>query len=533
MTTLDSVIEALGGMGRFQFLSMIIVNGPRMLIGWSMLHMSYVGVTPDWWCVTSGSNLTLAKEDNSTFEECSVNGSECPKPVFDSSMSTVVSEWGLVCDRAVIRPTIISIQFAGILVGAFLTGQISDLFGRRYTFFAGLTLHGIFNVASSFSVAWEMFAALRFFIGMCIGCFFVIEIPYCIEFQPKRWRSVTASLPTWNVGISFMVLAAWLVEDWSKLHLILGVLHVPFVLGFFVLPESVRWLAVSGRLEESEAVVEKIARINKKTKPSTCRQILEDVAAEEQESKKEQQKHSYLDIFRGWKIARATILLLFIWVSMSVSYYGISFGVVGLSGDIYLNIFLLNIVGSPVVFLTFWLANKFGRRYPTAILFFISAVGGLANIAIVLKVPEDSQGTAILVLCLIARVGLECAWAIVVTHTNELYPTSIRNLGYGAANTLTRVGGIIAPYVIDFEVIPIVSYVVIGATMGLSGVAVLLLDDTKDKALPDTILSSGFTADKTEKEKAADNGLATIQNGGEPITTNGSLGKGEFYSTHL
>ncbi|KAK7476308.1 hypothetical protein BaRGS_00032426, partial [Batillaria attramentaria] len=357
MTTLDAIIESVGGMGSFQILAIILTTGPKLLFGWSMLHMSYVGATPDWWCVTSGSNLTLAKEDNSTFRECRVDGSECPTPVFDSPMSTVISEWGLVCSKAFIRPTIISIQMAGVLIGAFLTGQISDVFGRRYTFFVGLVLHAVFNVVASFSVTWEMFAAVRFFIGFCIGSFLALSIPYCIEFQPARWRSLVAALPFWNVGISFLVLTAWLVEDWSRLHLINGLLHIPFVLGFFVLPESVRWLAVSGRLDEAEAIVEKIAKINKRDKPSTCRQILESVAAEEQESKKEQKKHSYLDIYRGWKIARASIIIQFMWVALSVSYYGITFGVVGLSGNIYLNIFLLNIISTPASFSTFWVAN--------------------------------------------------------------------------------------------------------------------------------------------------------------------------------
>ncbi|KAK7476307.1 hypothetical protein BaRGS_00032425, partial [Batillaria attramentaria] len=149
--------------------------------------------------------------------------------------------------------------------------------------------------------------------------------------------------------------------------------------------------------------------------------------------------------------------------------------------------------------------------------------------------PERMKQTAILVLCLIARIGLGCAWTIVMTLTNETYPTSIRNLGYGAANTFTRVGGIIAPYVIDFKALPIVSYVVIACTMGLSGLAVLLLDDTKDKALPDTMLSSGFNADKKEKEKgtAAGNGLATIRNGVQPILTTESLEKRDTYITHF
>jgi len=46
---------------------------------------------------------------------------------------------------------------------------------------------------------------------------------------------------------------------------------------------------------------------------------------------------------------------------------------------------------------------------------------------------------------LFASLGIGMAWGPVQIHTQELYPTVIRSLGYGSQNTISRIGAIIGP----------------------------------------------------------------------------------------
>ena len=80
-----------------------------------------------------------------------------------------IFQWDLVCDLKWMKPTFISIQFGGLLTGAILGGQSGDYFGRKKTLYGSYLLHTLLNVICAYSVNWQMFAAMRYFIGVMIG----------------------------------------------------------------------------------------------------------------------------------------------------------------------------------------------------------------------------------------------------------------------------------------------------------------------------------------------------------------------------
>jgi MFS family permease len=56
----------------------------------------------------------------------------------------------------------------GLFFGGFVSGQMADIFGRKFTYFFSLLILLLANGAAVFSTSWEMFATFRFFIG--VGC---------------------------------------------------------------------------------------------------------------------------------------------------------------------------------------------------------------------------------------------------------------------------------------------------------------------------------------------------------------------------
>lgn len=93
---LDELMEETGGLGRFQIMIIGVILGSKISFTWSMLIMSFAGVSPKWWCtggdMANGSYFDLHPYFNNSvgFMNCSVNG--CDDVHFDKSLHTIVNE---------------------------------------------------------------------------------------------------------------------------------------------------------------------------------------------------------------------------------------------------------------------------------------------------------------------------------------------------------------------------------------------------------------------------------------------------------
>ncbi|KAF3841148.1 hypothetical protein F7725_007010 [Dissostichus mawsoni] len=96
-------------------------------------------------------------------QEGCVDGWSYSKDIYQS---TVVSEFDLVCSDQWKQPFTSTACFLGILVGSFISGQLSDRFGRKPVFFATMAVQTIFSFCQAFSPSWMVFIILIFFNGL-------------------------------------------------------------------------------------------------------------------------------------------------------------------------------------------------------------------------------------------------------------------------------------------------------------------------------------------------------------------------------
>ncbi|KAL8621786.1 hypothetical protein ACOMHN_016273 [Nucella lapillus] len=251
---MEALQKATGGCGRFQWMMVASIKLGLMPIAWSMFQMTFGGMVPDWWClpstpdhhgnVSSSSNGYRGNwsRDNVTYQACGIPGSggeSCASHVvFDDSVNTVISEWSLVCERKYVKAMLTSLQMAGVFIGAVVAGQSSDAIGRRKTCYAALTWHLVTSLVAAFSVNWQMFLAMRILIGVSLGAYLVASFPYCFEFVGARHRQAVAFTPGWNTGASVFALGAWLLRDWSHLHIASALLTIPILLTWFPLQST-------------------------------------------------------------------------------------------------------------------------------------------------------------------------------------------------------------------------------------------------------------------------------------------------------
>lgn len=153
------------------------------------------------------------------------------------------------------------------LVGSLASGKTSDYIGRRYTivlaaatFLMGALLMGL---APSFPVLMVG----RVIAGIGVGFALMIAPVYVAELSPSMTRGFLTSLP--EVFITFGILLGYVLNyalsglpEHINWRIMLGLAAIPAIgigLGVITMPESPRWLAMQGRVDEAKKVLIKIS----------------------------------------------------------------------------------------------------------------------------------------------------------------------------------------------------------------------------------------------------------------------------------
>ncbi|XP_053573165.1 organic cation/carnitine transporter 2 [Bombina bombina] len=397
-------------------------------------------------------------------------------------LTTIITEWDLVCENDWKGPLTTSLFFVGVLIGSFVSGQMSDRFGRKKVLFATMAVQTGFSLIQVFSVNWEMFTVLFVIVGMGQISNYVAAFILGAEILGKSVRILFSTLGVcifYAIGYMLLPLFAYFIRGWRILLLTLtipGIFCIPL---WWVIPESPRWLISQGRLQEAEDIIRRAAKKNGVTPPSTIFNI-----SELQELKVLSHKtHTFLDLLRTKNIRTITFLSILLWMIISVGYFGLSLNTPNLHGDPYLNCFLSAIIEVPAYIIAWLLLRNFPRRYSTASTLFL---GGVVLLFIQL-VPSDLNILSIM-LVMLGKFGITSAFSMVYVYTAELYPTVVRNMGVGASSMASRLGSILSPYFVYLGAYDrYLPFILMGSLTVLVGIFTLFLPESYGMPLPDTI----------------------------------------------
>ncbi|XP_005090964.1 solute carrier family 22 member 5 [Aplysia californica] len=537
---LEGLVDHVGSCGKFQVLLVCATFGTLLHIAGGMMFMVFGSYNPGWDCLgedntslswptalptghptgqptgqttdlplantsSQPANWELSSETSltanaSVTESASGAGngscdiiSRCSAVAFVEGSSTVVTEWGLICDKAWVPSVIISVQMVGVFVGSVLSGAVGDRLGRKVSLYGHISLHTLVHLVIIFSTSWEMYAALNFFIGVAVGGMISTAYVYPVEFVSQWWRGMLGTLPAWNVSSAlFSAIVLWL-RDWKLVHAVICGVSALTLLPVFWTPESMRWLTVSGSLVRAHAVAKKIAKCNGREVPSV--EMMRSVSEQERKKNAHVDTYSYLDLFRGKTLCIFSIKMGIVWLCMSITYFTISFGIKSLSGDFYLNFLLFSLTELPGLLMVAPTTNKLGRRRAGAIHFLTSASACLIVVLMIFFAPNSSStDLAINILALVAKMVITGAWMVATIFTMEIYPTVVRSLGVGYVNSASRIGAIISPYIVtdspDLLWLPFLINVVV---LVICTLLMLSMPETLGSPLPDTMVHTPVT----------------------------------------
>ncbi|WP_129287438.1 sugar porter family MFS transporter [Streptomyces sp. GZWMJZ-114] len=153
-----------------------------------------------------------------------------------------------------------ALLFPGAVAGAALGGPLADRIGRRKTLLTSAAVLALATVGCAVAPGIGSLIAARVLLGAGIGCASVTCPLYLAEMAPaeRRGRMVTINELMIMVGLlvafSTNLILSSVIDDPQVWRYMLGLAAVPAValfIGMFLLPDSPRWYARAGRLDEA------------------------------------------------------------------------------------------------------------------------------------------------------------------------------------------------------------------------------------------------------------------------------------------
>ncbi|ALC47005.1 Orct [Drosophila busckii] len=440
---------------------------------------------------------------------------QCSSHVYDQSKirNSAVTEWDMVCQRKMLAASSDALFMLGVLLGSFVFGQMSDKLGRKPTFFASLVIQVIFGVVAGLAPDYFSYSISRLIVGATTSGVFLVAYVIAMEMVGASYRLFAGVAVQMFFSVGFMLTAgfAYFIHDWRWLQIALTLPGLLFMCYFWIIPESARWLLSKGRKEEAFAIIAHAAKENKVQIPS---ELYDQLVVELEEKQRQdelaakQPAPSVLDLLRYPNLRRKTLLIFFDWFVNSGVYYGLSWNTNNLGDNQLLNFVISGAVEIPAYCFLLLTLNRWGRR---SILCGCMLLGG---VSLLLSIMVPAHMNWLLIACaMIGKLAITASYGTVYIFTAEQFPTVVRNVGLGASSMVARVGGILAPYLnLLGDIWRPLPLVVCGALAFTAGLLSLLLPETLNKPMPETI-ADGENFGKSSSVEVAGEELGVMLNG--------------------
>lgn len=331
----------------------------------------------------------------------------------------------------------LSVGLIGYAVGSVVIGLLADRFGRFRLLIVTIVLTAIGSFGDAAAGGLTSLIIFRFVTGIGVGADLNLVSTYIGELAPARLRG-RISVITFLVGIIgqavtpliALALIPSLHNGWRWLFIIGGVIAVIALVVRFELPESPRWLALHGRVDEADSLVSEMER-----RATERGSQLADPDPSEVDTRSGM---PYRDLLRAPYLGRVLVFLAmwFFWYIGNYGFLGDAadlFKTQGLSaGTAYLAIGAIGYpVGAAIMIVGI---DRYERKW----LLLASSVVWLVSM---LMIGSAGSEGIVIVGAFLASTALGMFLQVGYTYTAESFPTRARASGFALCDGLGHGGG--------------------------------------------------------------------------------------------
>lgn len=340
---------------------------------------------------------------------------------------------------------LISVGSAGQLLGALFFGWLADRIGRARALPISIGLFAIMSLACAWAWDYQSLFAFRFVQGIGLGGEVPVAAAYVSEMAKARGRGAFFLIyeAIFGYGLFLAAIAGvWLVPrfGWQILFLI-GALPAFVALAMrMMLPESARWLADKGRVEEADRIVSNMEDLARRGGHVLAEPHLAVAIAETRRA-------SWGELFNHRYLRRTLV----VWVMWFCSYF-VSYGSSTWLPSLYRTIYKLDVstaltygmitvafgVGGTTI--VAFLVDRTGRRP-----WFIGAAIGTALPLLWLAMQQELTPTLLVTCASISFFFNGSNSNMLYLYTAEIYPTRLRARGTSLATAWLRLGSVLGP----------------------------------------------------------------------------------------
>jgi MFS family permease len=372
--------------------------------------------------------------------------------------------------------------FSGMLVGAFTTGRISDIFGRRAGVIVTTALAGVGGLVCSFSQEIWQLLVLRFLVGMGVGGS-PAALALFTEFLPqeRRGTQLILFLLFFSIGTVLESLIAWATLSsswgWRGMLVVSAIPSLVLLCATPWLPESPRYLLVRGKHTQVKQLLQEVARVNGTSiSPETLAALdaeqrsSEGSAGESGGGVQEDRGNHGLRQLMSSELRLSTLLLCALFFLMAYVYYGLVLltpTLITLSGNStgsadgckpptnldYLGSVVVSAGELPGLAIAAFLLERVGRRsticrYSASYTVLhthytiCSCFVATGLLMLVLIVAQSMYKWLAVFTLFLARASSLAFNQSLWVYTVEIYPTALRVTGLGVTTCFARLGGI-------------------------------------------------------------------------------------------
>ncbi|XP_021368677.1 organic cation transporter protein-like [Mizuhopecten yessoensis] len=500
---INEIWKSLGTWGRYQRGQIFICLFTVIPVAFHLLSIVFIAYRPPFECKETTPRDVFPYQDHNdsstytfVYHQCSIdvfnNGSNSSLVTSTDCVSgykydvrhdaSIVTEWNLFCDGGEASELAQTIVILGQGVGSAIFASLSDVYGRKPVhIFCHIALF-VVALGTAWSPNPAVFIGLRFIMGATQSGTVLTLAVTALESLPvnSRYLWEIADSVFWTTGFILVAPVAYIFRyvSWRYMQIVFAVGSAYSLFEYWFLEESLRWLLANGKKERAEKIIRMAARMNGKdfdsvinaasTKANEMEAFLAkpasippeensltaemDIQNNSNDDKiihndRKPEKYNALTIFKHKRILFNSLILWYTWTTNSLVYYALYLGSTSLSGDRYINFFLMALVEYPASAAHWYSIKRFGRR-KSCIIFHTIAGVSLAVSTVCRTYQDDvtALGTVSLVFNFIGKFGITASFSTVLLYTPELYPTNLRSVGLGLATTCSRMGGMLAPF---------------------------------------------------------------------------------------